>query len=121
MDKRRFFARLYFVLLTCLLILPCTKDVSGAEWKIFSTAADDTVYFYDGQSIIYLPNNSVRVFVKQVSENEQSRVKAIASMRKKAPTFPDNWSFSEYLYQINCSDRTGRVFKATLYDTKNEI
>ena len=54
-------------------------------------------------------------------EDEQSRVREIASMRIKIPTFPDNWSFSEYLYQINCSDRTGKVLEATLYDTKNEM
>ena len=121
MDKHRFFSKLYFVLLTCLLILPCSKDVSGAEWKPYGTVERGVLSFYDAQSIIYLANNSVRVFVKQIPEDEQSRVREIASMRKKIPTFPDNWSFSEYLYQINCSDRTGKVLKATLYDTKNEI
>ncbi len=119
MDKRRFFTRFYFVLFTCLLILPYSKDVNGALWLLLGKAVDGIQNFYDAQSIIS-QNNSVRVSVKMVPEDEQSRVRQIASMRKTYPTIPDNWSYSTILYEIDCKDRTFRALQVMTYNTKNE-
>jgi len=78
------------VLLTCLLILPCSKNVHGAEWKPYGRGENGTEYFYDVQSINYLPHNSVQVFVKMTPEDEEGRARAITEWRKRYPTFPDD-------------------------------
>jgi hypothetical protein len=121
MDKRRFLSKCYFVLLTCLLILPCSKDANGAVWKWYGKGAHGTFYFYDVESINYLPQNFVRVFVKSIPGDEASREREIAEWRKTIPTIPDNWSYTIYLYEVNCKDRTFKALQGTAYNTKDEV
>jgi len=122
MDKRRFLSKFYIVLFTCMLILPCySEDVNGADWIYYGTRAGGMMAFYDAQSIIYLPNNSARVFTKMIPSDENNRARFIMEMRKDIPTFPDNWGFSTELYEINCRNRTKKGLKLNHYDTKNEL
>ncbi len=109
------------VLLTCLLILPCSKDVNGADWIRYGRGESGTEYFYDVQSINYLPHNSVQVFVKMIQEDEESRAREIAEWRKGYPAFPDNFSYSTFLYEINCKDRTFKTLQGTGYNIKDEV
>jgi len=109
------------VLLTCLLILPCSKDVNGADWIRYGKGESGNELFYDIQSINYLPRNSVQVLVKMIPEDEESRVREIAEWRKGYSAFPDNFSYSTFLYEINCKDRTYKVLQGATYNTKNEI
>jgi hypothetical protein len=119
MDKRKFFSKFYIVLLTYMLVLPCySKDVNGAEWKFYFKSQN--LYFYDAQSINYLPDNSVRVFIKIISEAEEGRVRELTNLQKVDPTVPDNWPYWTILYEINCKDRTFKVLQLTQYNTKNE-
>ncbi|MGZ6291901.1 MAG: surface-adhesin E family protein, partial [Syntrophales bacterium] len=46
---------------------------------------------------------------------------AITEWRKRYPTFPDDWSYSTFLYEINCKDRTFTVLQRIIYNAKNEI
>jgi hypothetical protein len=120
MDKRRFFSRLYFVLLTCLLILPCSKDVSGADWMPYFKG-DNLSYFYDAQGISFLPNNIIRVWTKCIPKSEEDRVQYIHNIRKMAPNISDNWSSSQVLYEINCKNRTFTVIQVYEYDTEDNV
>jgi hypothetical protein len=119
-DMRNTFG-VIIVLLTCLLILPCSKDVNGADWIRYGRGESGTEYFYDVQSINCLPHNSVQVFVKMTPEDEEGRARAITEWRKRYPTFPDDWSYSTFLYEINCKDRTFTVLQRIIYNAKNEI
>ncbi len=56
MDKRKFLSKLYIVLLTSLLILPCSKDVNGADWIWFDTGLNNSSFFYDAD-ILSLPTS----------------------------------------------------------------
>jgi hypothetical protein len=118
-DMRNTFG-VIIVLLTCLLILPCSKDVSGAEWIRYGKGESGKELFYDVKSINYLPHNSVQVLAKMIPEDEESRAREIAEWRKGYPAFPDNFSYSTFLYEINCKDRTFKVLQGATYNTKNE-
>jgi hypothetical protein len=119
MDKRRFFSRLYFVLLVSLLILPCSKDVNGEEWIRYATVGG-VLRLYDAGSIKYLPNNSVRVFVKMIPEDEEILLKMIADFRKIDPAL-DNFRQLNSLYEINCKDRTYKSLKMIFYDKEEQV
>jgi hypothetical protein len=118
-DMRNTFG-VIIVLLTCLLILPCSKDVNGADWIRFGKGEGGNELFYDIQSINYLPNSSVRVLVKMIPEDEESRVRERAEWRKGYSEFPDNFSYSTFLYEINCKDRTFKVLEGATYNKENE-
>ncbi|MGZ3635041.1 MAG: surface-adhesin E family protein [Syntrophales bacterium] len=120
MDKRIFFSRLYFVLLACSLILPCSKNANGEKWKFYSQGGG-FYCFYDAETINYLPNNSVQVFVKVMSEDKQSRTRWITEMRKDDPTYPDNWSYFTALTEVNCKNRTQTLLQLKNYNTTNEL
>ena len=108
------------VLLTCLLILPCPKDVNGAEWKFFFKTYDGSVFFYDVQSINYLPYNTVQVFVETIPDDEESRVKHLANLRKVNPKIPDNWLCTIRLCEMNCKDRSFKILEIREYNAKSE-
>jgi hypothetical protein len=120
MDKRRFFSMLYFVLLTCLLILPCPKDVSGADWEPYTTG-QGIIFFYDADNIIYLPNNIIRAWVLMIAESEESRLRYLMNERKAGRGLPDNWGHLVTLYEINCKNKTYAVIQSTSYSTKKEL
>ena len=120
MGKSRFFLRLYFVLLACSLILPCSKNANGENWKFYSQGGGFNC-FYDAESINYLPNNSIQVFVKVMSEDKQSQTRWITEMRKDDPTYPDNWSHFTSLMEVNCKNRTQTLLQLNNYSTTNEL
>jgi hypothetical protein len=122
MDKRRFFSKLYIVLLTCLLILPCSKDANGADWTWFGKGQNSfLLFFYDSESINFLSNNIIRVWVKIIPESEEDRVRYIQDTRKEDQTIPDNWGFSTSLFEINCKNKTYTCIQSTTYSIKNEL
>ena len=121
MDKHRFFSRLYFVLLTCLLILPCSKDASGAEWIYYGEQDGGLQGYYDKESLIYLPNNSIRVFQKAIPKDEESRVGYLMKLRKADPKIPDNCSYATTLFEINCKNRSYKILEITEYNANDEI
>ncbi|MGZ3578173.1 MAG: surface-adhesin E family protein [Syntrophales bacterium] len=121
MDKRRLFSRLCFGVLTFLLILPCSMDANGTDWIRYGKGDRGKEFFYDAQDINYLPHNSVQVPVKMVPGDGESRLREITEWRKGYPAFPDNFSYSTFLYEINCSDRTFKVLQGATYNTNNEI
>ncbi|MGO9139347.1 MAG: surface-adhesin E family protein [Syntrophales bacterium] len=111
---RNVFRGIIILLLTCLPILPCPKDVGGAEWIRYATGGG-VLRLYDAESINYLPNNSVRVFVKMIPEDEEIRLKMIADFRKIDPTL-DNFRQLRSLYEINCKDRTYKSVQIIFYN-----
>jgi hypothetical protein len=121
MDKRGFFSKLYFVLLACLLLLPCSTDVQGADWLRYGKGKSGKEFFYDAQNINYLSRNSLQVSVKMTPGDEESRLREISEWRKGYAAFPDNFSYSTFLYEINCRDRTFKVLQGATYNTNNEI
>ena len=119
MDKQRFFGRFYFVLLAYLLILPCSKDVNCAQWIRYATGGG-VLRLYDAGSINYLPNNSVRVFVKTIPVDEEIRLKMIADFRKIDLAL-DNFRQVNSLYEINCKDRTYKSLQMIFYDKEERV
>jgi hypothetical protein len=118
-DMRNTFG-VIIVLLTCLLILPCPKDVNGADWKLYGKL-NGLEFFYDVQSIHYLLNNSIQVFVETIPGDEESRVKDLATLRKVNPKIPDNWLCTIRLCEINCKDRSYKILEIREYNAKNKI
>ncbi|MGO9137192.1 MAG: surface-adhesin E family protein [Syntrophales bacterium] len=121
MDKHRFFSKLYFVVLAFLLILPCSMNVHGADWIRYGKGDSGKEFFYDAQNINYPPHNSVQVSVKMIPGDEESRLREITEWRKGYPAFPNNFSYSTFLYEINCRDIIFKVTQGATYNTNNEI
>ena len=117
-DMRNTFG-VIIVLLTCLLILPCSQDVNGAEWKLY-WEGESLLFFYDADSINFLPNNIRRVWVQIIPNSEQDRVGHIQHMRKTGRTIPDNWGFTRTLMEFDCENRTSAILSFRLYSTKDE-
>jgi hypothetical protein len=117
MDKRRFFSKFYFVLLICLLILPCSKYADGARW-VFYGASQVEINYYDADSVTPLPNNIIRVWVKHIPQD--------AAIPLKLPNaflfnIPENCPHSIALYEINCTNSTFDVLALTEYNDKGEV
>ncbi|MEN6320517.1 MAG: surface-adhesin E family protein [Syntrophaceae bacterium] len=122
MHNRRFFSKCYIVLFACLLMLPCySKDVIAAEGIQYFKGKDGVSFFYDIRSIQYLPENSIRVLIKIIPGDEESRLREITIMRKSDPTVSDKWSSETNLWEINCQNRTQKLITFTEYDKKNKV
>ena len=120
MGKRRFFSTLYFVLLTCLLILPCSKDVGGADW-ISYYESNGLLFFYDAENISFLRHNINQIWIASIPESEEVRVKYIQNERKAGATIPENWGFLTSLYEINCRNKTSTLLESKNYNIKDEL
>jgi hypothetical protein len=120
MDKRRFFSKFYFVLLTCLLILPCSKDVNSEYWQLYFKGSDSLLYYYDADGINVLPNNIIRMWIKSTPESEEGRAKEVMYLRIVEPTTPYYYSYSTILYEINCKDRTFKALYVATYNTEHK-
>jgi len=120
MDKCGFFPKFYFALLTCLLMLPCSKDLDGADWT-YCCKAKETKYYYDAESINFLPKNIIRVWMITIPRSEDERLNSMQERRKPYPALPDTWSYEKALLEINCIDNTWSILALTLYDDKDKV
>jgi hypothetical protein len=105
MDKRRFFSKLYIVLLTCLLILPCSKDVISADWIFIGKAENNGSWYYDAESINFLPNNIIRVWAKHIPNEAAAR----------------RFVYSLTLWEVICKDNTLNILAVMDYNYKDEL
>jgi len=117
MDKRRFFSKFYFVLLTCLLMLSCSKDVNSADWT-YCCKSQETKYYYDAESINFLPKNIIRVWMITIPRSGDERLSSIPERRK---SYPAAWSYEKALLEINCIDNTWSILALTLYNDKDKV
>jgi hypothetical protein len=108
------------VLLTCLLILPCPKDVNGADW-IWYGNSNGLLFFYDAENISFLRHNINQVWIASIPESEETRVKHIQNERNAGLAMPENWGFLEALYEINCKDRTSMLLESKDYNIKDKL
>ena len=120
MDKSRFYSRFYFVLLTCLLILPYSKDVVGADW-IYYGESNGLLFFYDAENITFLRHNINQLWTTGIPESDEVRVRHIQNERKAGLAMPENWGFSKTLYEINCKDKTFTLLESKVYDINDKI
>jgi hypothetical protein len=120
MDKHRFLSMLHFLILTCLLLLPCTKDVSGADWISYGKS-NGLLFFYDTENITFLRHNINQVWTASIPESEKVRVRHIQNERNAGLAMPENWGFLKALYEINCKDKTYTLLESTHYNTKDEL
>ncbi len=122
MDNRKLFSRFYFVVLICLLIVPCSaKSVHGEEWEIYFEADNGMLFYYDVASIKFLTPNIVHVWIKNFPPNEEARLNYIQTLRKKEPTFPDNIKYTAALVEINCKSKTFTSLQVTAYSIQDEV
>jgi hypothetical protein len=126
MDKRTFLSRLHFVLLTCLLILPCSKDASGAKW-IF-VGKTDASWYYDAKMIDFLPNSIIQVWVKIIPNDADTRLKHIEVIQKKPlglSIHPNNnacaYAYTLELTEVDCKYKTLHMLTATDHSNKGEV
>jgi len=120
MNKHRFFPKFYFVLLACCLMSPGSRDVNGADWT-YCCKAKEAKYYYDAESINFLPKNVVRVWMVTIPRSEDERLSSIQERRKSYPALPDTWSYDKALLEINCVDDTWSILALTLYDDKDKV
>jgi hypothetical protein len=108
------------VLLTCLLILPCSKDVNGADW-IWYGKSNGLLLFYDTENITFLRHNINQVWTASIPESEKGRVRHIQNERNAGLAMPENWGFLKALYEIDCKNKTCTLLESTYYNTKDEL
>jgi hypothetical protein len=122
MDDRKLFSKFYFVVLICLLILPCSaKTVNGEDWKLYFEGDNGMLYYYDAESIKFLTPNIAHVWMKNFPPTEEVRLNYIQTLRKKEPTFPDNVKYTNALAEINCKSKTYTCLQLKAYSVKDEV
>jgi hypothetical protein len=119
MDK--FFPKSYIVFFISLFVLLCvSQDVFGADWR-YCCGLKNSEYYYDKDSVNFLPNSIIRVWVKIIPESEEDRVRHIQDVRNTDPTIPDNWGHSKGLVEINCKDKTFACIKSIDNSTNGKL
>jgi len=122
MDKQRFFPKFFVVLFICVLMFPCCEsDVNGEEWKLYFESVNGMIYYYDAESIRYLPRNIVQVWIKNFPANEDMRLNYIQSLRKKEPIVQDNIKYSTALAEIDCKNITYACLQLKVYNIENAV
>jgi hypothetical protein len=121
MNKRRLFSKPYIVFFISLFVLLCvSKDVISADWR-YCCGSKDFEYYYDKDSINFLPNNIIRVWIKIIPESEEDRVTHIQNERKTDPTIPDNWGYSKGLIEFNRKNKTYTCIESIDLSIKGKI
>jgi hypothetical protein len=107
--------KLRIAILVFALISISMGDVYGADWKLYSSN-DESVDFYDAQSIAHPSTNIVRVWQKRIfTEKDVARWVA-----KLGPSFK-NLSFSMSLKEINCIEKKWHTLSLTAYDNEGGV
>jgi len=108
------------VLLTCLLILPCSKEVNGADW-IWYGKSNGLLFFYDAEDTTFLRHNINQVWIASIPESEQERVRHIQNEKNTGLAMRENWGFLKALYEINCKNKTSTLLESRDYNIKDEL
>jgi hypothetical protein len=108
------------VLLTCLLILPCSKDVNGADWISYGKS-NSLLLFYNAENITFQRHNINQVWTASIPESEEVRVRYIQNQRKAGLAMPENWGFLTSLYEINCKDKTSTLLESKVYNINDKV
>jgi hypothetical protein len=89
--------------------------LSGGGWRFYGFN-DTSTYRYDSDSIIRLPKNMIRVWVKR-SYTE----KGIESMHEKYGDVYKNLDYSLSLFEINCVEKSFRVLTEKFYSDEGNL
>jgi hypothetical protein len=102
----------------------------AADWKFYSADTDDSLYFFDKESIVHLPRDIVQVWTKCVeSEKYKEQMRGISvdslspgpsSQRERdkleeAVARSKRVSYEVTLKEINCKTRTTRRLTESQY------
>ena len=120
MNDRRFFSKFYFVLLTCLLILPCSNEVNGADWMWYGKS-NGLLFFYDAENTTFLRHNVNQVWIASIPESEKERIRHIQNEKNAGLAMPENWGFLKTLYEINCKNKTSTLLESRSYNIKDVL
>jgi hypothetical protein len=106
MDKHRFFSRLYIIFFISLSVLLCvSKDVISADWIFIGKADNNGSWYYDTESINFLPNNIIQVWAKHIPTEVAAR----------------RYVYSLTLWEVNCEDNTLNILAVMDYNDKDEV
>jgi len=112
--------RAIIILLTCLMILPCSKEANCADW-IWYGKSDGFLYFYDAEDTTFLRHNINQVWIASIPESEKERVRHIQDEKNAGLAMPENWGFLKTLYEINCKNKTSTLLESRDYNIKDEL
>jgi hypothetical protein len=121
MDKRRFFSKPYIVFFISLFVFPCiSKDVICADWTSIEKMKEAS-WYYDAESIRFLPRNIIMVWAKIVPDDEDARMKHSKRSKKEQTVVSHNYAYSLILNEINCEDKTTKMLQIIEYNNKGEV
>lgn len=105
MDKHRFFSMLYIVFFISMFVsLYISKDVISADWTFVGKAKNNGSWYYDAESISFLPNNIIQVWAKHIPNEAATR----------------RYVYSLTLWEVNCKDNTLNILAVMAYNDKDE-
>jgi hypothetical protein len=103
---------IFFFVVGCQTPVKKDEYSNGADWKYFASAESFFVY-YDTQTITRLSKNIVRVWVRYSFTSKG----ALYYMLNHGEEYK-NFSYSIYLMEIDCVEKTHRALSRTEYDNK---
>ena len=103
---------IFFFVVGCQTPVKKDEYSKGADWKYFAYKENFLVY-YDTQTITRLSKNIVRVWVKY-SYTKKGVLYHMWNFGEKY----ENLSYSIYLMEIDCVEKTYRTLSLTEYDNK---
>jgi hypothetical protein len=102
------------VILIGLVIFSCA-EVWGADWRYYAKSEWGD-YYYDAETVDRLPNNTVRVWTKEISS--QKRVVNIVS--KLGKEFSD-LGYINILYEVDCIGKKRCTLSAVYYSKSKSM
>jgi hypothetical protein len=99
----------WLLFILCGFLLFGYSDALGEEWKFFSES-EGSSFLFDAESVLFLSQNVVRVWVKVVV-SEKDRSAWVAKGGEKYL----NLRYIKSLLEINCKDKTQRSLSLELF------
>jgi hypothetical protein len=88
-------------------------EVWGADWKQWIRISDESIYYYDTESITHPSKNIVRVWTKYIFPEEGIRKRMKTG--EKIAGIEDVLDCRLSLYEVNCAQRMAREVSVFTY------
>ena len=103
------------ILFTGIFIFTLVSVSYSAEWEHYGEVPSGSAY-YDKENIKHMPNNIIRVWVKNVY-SDTGKKESIKNLGDRFKDVKDTL----YLFQINCNEKKLSSVNVTDYDSKGSV
>lgn len=112
----------FYILFGIIASLPAPSSVLSSDWAFYGDAPNQSMFYYDKESLTYSPNGIVKVWDKEVYSTRSRDY--LISKRKEFNEKIDGYSNLEYTlfqFEFDCRKRQSRMVSTTDYGFNGEM